>query len=127
VTTYILDASALLAIIQDERGGDHALARLPGCLMSTVNLSEALMRGAEKGASLREMQELLATQRVQLIEFDEFLAVEAARLRPATRHLGLSFADRACIATAMSRGATVVTADRAWATLDLSCPIELIR
>ena len=95
--------------------------------MSAVNMSEAMMRGLEKGSPLDLMRELLAAQQVSVVPFDDALAIAAALLRPATRHLGLSFADRACIATAVGHNATVVTADRAWATLDLPCPVELIR
>ena len=62
-----------------------------------------------------------------MVPFDDDLAVRAALLRPTTKRAGLSFADRACIATAIRLNATVVTADRAWAELDLPCPIELIR
>ena len=95
--------------------------------MSAVNMSEALMRGVEKGAPLDLMRGLLAAQQVRIVPFDEALAGTAALLRPSTKHLGLSFADRACIATAIVRDATVVTADRTWSTLDLPCQIELIR
>jgi len=127
VTAYVLDASAFLAIIRGENGADIAAARLYGASMSAVNASEALMRGIEKGAPLDLMQELLMAQDVRLVAFDGNLAVEAALLRPATKDHGLSFADRACIATAIRLGAVAVTADRVWATLDLGCPIELIR
>ena len=95
--------------------------------MSTVNASEALMRGAEKGFPFDLLHEFLRTQQVRLIAFDEELAVAAALLRPATKRAGLSFADRACIATAVKFKATVVTADRVWAELDLPCKVELIR
>ncbi len=95
--------------------------------MSAVNMSEALMRGVEKGAPLDLMRGLLAAQQVRMIPFDEAIAVAAALLRPATKHLGLSFADRACIATALDRDAVVVTADRTVSALDLPCKIELIR
>ena len=95
--------------------------------MSAVSASEALMRGIEKGFPLDLMHEFLGSQQVRLIAFDEELAVAAALLRPATKHVGLSFADRACIATAVRLGATAVTADRVWAELDLPCKVELIR
>lgn len=127
MTVYAIDASAFLAIIRGEAGADIATARLPASLMSTVNASEALMRGVEKGAPLELMLEFLQAQDVRLIPFDADLAMKAALLRPTTKHLGLSFADRACIATAISRKATIVTADRVWSTLDLGCKIELIR
>lgn len=127
MTDYVIDASAFLAIVRDERGADRASARLRGASMSTVNASEALMRGVEKGIPLDLMLELLVSQDVRFVDFDPDLAVRTAGLRPSTKQAGLSFADRACIATAIARKATVVTADRIWATLDLPCPIELIR
>jgi len=127
MTDYVIDASAFLAIVRDELGADRASERLRGAAMSTVNASEAFMRGVEKGIPLDLMQELLVSQDVRFVDFDQALAVRAAGLRPSTKRAGLSFADRACLATAIARKATVVTADRVWATLDLPCPIELIR
>lgn len=127
MTGYVIDASAFLAIVRDERGADRASARLRGASMSTVNASEALMRGAEKGIPLDLMLDLLVSQDVRFVDFDPDLAVRTAGLRPSTKQAGLSFSDRACIATAIARKATVVTADRIWASLDLPCPIELIR
>lgn len=127
MTAYVFDASALLAIVRDEIGADIAITRIAGATMSAVNASEALMRGVEKGAPLELMREFLFAQDVKLVPFDSELAVEAALLRSGTKHLGLSFADRACIATAIRLGATIVTADRAWSTLNLPCKIELIR
>jgi len=127
MTAYVVDASAFLAIMRDEIGAALASARMPGASMSTVNASEALMRGVEKGIPLDLMREFLAAQEVRMVPFDDELAVSAALLRPSTKRAGLSFADRACIATAMRLNATVVTADRIWADLDLPCPIELIR
>ena len=124
---YVIDASAFLAIVRDEAGADAAAARLPGAAMSAVNASEALMRGVEKGFPLAMMRAFLGSQQVRLILFDEELTIAAALLRPVTKRAGLSFADRACIATAIRLDATVVTADRVWADLDLPCKVELIR
>ena len=41
--------------------------------------------------------------------------------------MSLAMADRACLATAAVRGCTALTADRAWATLDLGVDVEVIR
>lgn len=127
MTIYVFDASAFLAIVRDEVGADIAVTRVYRATMSVVNASEALMRGVEKGAPLELMREFLSAQQVELVPFDFELAIAASLLRPATKHLGLSFADRACIATAIRFGATIVTADRAWSSLDLPCNVELIR
>jgi PIN domain nuclease of toxin-antitoxin system len=127
MTAYVLDASALMAVLRREPGADFVRSRMAGATMSTVNASEAIMRSIEKGLSEELVTMLIAAERLELAPFDAEHALAAARLRPATSRAGLSFADRACIATAIRLGATVVTADRVWASLDLPCPIELIR
>jgi PIN domain nuclease of toxin-antitoxin system len=124
---YVLDASALMAVVRKEPGADLVERRMPGASMSAVNASEAIMRSVEKGFTEHLVTMFMSAQQIELVPFDAHLAVLTARLRPATKHLGLSFADRACIATAIHRKAIVVTADRVWATLDLPCQIELIR
>jgi PIN domain nuclease of toxin-antitoxin system len=69
----------------------------------------------------------LARLRIPIISFDADLAVIAVGLRERTRSLGLSLADRACLALALREGATAVTSDRAWSRLDVGCEIALIR
>ncbi len=126
--TYLLDASALMAFIRSENGADVVEARLnDAAAMSSVNVSEAIMRSVEKGFSADLVTRLLVSEQVQIFDFGFELARTTAALRPATKHLGLSFADRACIATAIRLGAIIVTADRAWSTLELPCSVELIR
>jgi ribonuclease VapC len=127
MTVYVLDASALVAVLRREPGAEFVEARMAGALMCTVNASEAVMRGVEKGFSEDLMAALISSQELELVSFDAELALSTARLRPSTKHLGLSFADRACIATAIRAKAVAVTADRIWATLDLPCTIEIIR
>lgn len=127
MTEYVLDASALLAVAREEPGGDVVQRVMGRSRMSAVNASEALMRGAEKGIPIEAMQDLLDSSGIDLVPFDAALASTTARLRQSTRHLGLSFADRACLATAIRYGATALTADRAWGELDLPCPVELMR
>jgi ribonuclease VapC len=59
--------------------------------------------------------------------FTESQARLAADLRPATKHVGLSLGDRACIALALTIGGQVYTADRQWSQIDVGCSIHLIR
>lgn len=127
MTRFVLDASALLAVLRDERGAAFVADRMAGMLMSTVNASEAIMRSVEKGFPLETVRSLIIYLQIDLAPFDWAMALEAAGLRPDTRRLGLSFADRACLALAIRENATALTADRAWADLDLGCKIELIR
>ena len=64
---------------------------------------------------------------IELVPFTEPHAREAARLRPRTRHIGLSLADRACLALGRLHRLPVLTTDRAWRSLRISVKIEVIR
>jgi PIN domain nuclease of toxin-antitoxin system len=41
-TPTVLDASALLALLQNEPGADRVASRLANCVMSTFNLSKVV-------------------------------------------------------------------------------------
>jgi PIN domain nuclease of toxin-antitoxin system len=130
---WVLDASALLAYLQSEPGSDKVEGALAsGAFVSAVNWSEVLSKIADVGqdpfaisARLRE-QGLLGGS-LTVLPFDEQQAMLAAQLRPATRTLGLSFADRACLALALETRAMVQTADKSWASLVLDVEITVIR
>jgi ribonuclease VapC len=49
------------------------------------------------------------------------------RLWEQTRQAGLSSGDRACLSLGLRLGLTVLTADRAWASLNLSLAMQVIR
>ncbi len=124
---FVFDASAILAIAFKEPGADNALARMPKACVSTVNYSEACAKLVDKGFGSDEAFNWLEALRIDVVVFDRPDAALAASLRSTTKLKRLSFADRACLALAVSRKATAITTDRIWATLDLGCPVELIR
>ena len=62
-----------------------------------------------------------------MIPFDRTQAAVAASLLPMTKPLGLSLADRCCLALGMIRRLPVLTADRDWQRLTLDIEIILIR
>jgi PIN domain nuclease of toxin-antitoxin system len=129
----VLDSSALLAYLQLEPGEEVVRAVLAeGSIISSVNLSEVLevlsRANAEPDELAGEMDESGVLFSALLIEeFTYEDSIEAARLRPLTRHLGLSLADRACLALAKRMEFPVLTADQAWAELDLGLDIRVIR
>lgn len=126
-TRYLLDASAVLAMMFGERGGERVEALLPHCCISAANLSEVVAKLYDRKIDDARVRRVLDNFTVESIEFDRDLALLAGNLRPLTRHLGLSLGDRACLATAQAGSFTVVTADRAWAQLELGIPVELVR
>lgn len=95
--------------------------------MSLVNAIEVGTKLMDKGFSSDEAWGALELLDITLVDLDAELATAAIALREQTREKGLSLADRTCLALAIREGLSAVTADRAWATLNLPCKIELIR
>ncbi len=124
---FVLDASAILAALDHEPGSARVEAALGRAVVGAVNLSEVVAKYQERGLDDAAADTLLAGLNLTVIPFDEGLAIAAGRLRRDTRHRGLSFGDRACLSLGAHLGATVLTADRVWADLDLGMTIEVIR
>ncbi|MBX9897632.1 MAG: type II toxin-antitoxin system VapC family toxin [Qipengyuania sp.] len=124
---YLLDASALLAFLFQERGGSEVAQILDHAAISAVNLAEVVAKQLDCAVTPEAIRHNLGDINLPVVPFDETIALETGHLRRATRALGLSLADRACLATARATGMTVVTADRAWGGLDLGVAIEVIR
>lgn len=127
MSSAVLDASAVLALLKKEPGADFVRARLADSLISAVNLSEVIAKHLDWGASLAEVTRTLAPLPFRVRPFDADQATIAASLRPATRDADFSFADRACLALGLSASLPVLTADRKWADFNLGVTVELIR
>ena len=114
--TRVFDASAVLAAIFDEPGGDRVTELWVDGenLLSTVNYAEVISKLAERGMPDDEIRIVMEGVPLKLTQFDQATAHAAGLLRRSTRSLGLSLGDRACLALAQSRGAQAVTADRVW-------------
>jgi PIN domain nuclease of toxin-antitoxin system len=123
----VFDASAMLAILKRERGGDRAFAALDRAVVSCVNLAEVQSKLIEAGLDRRAAREHIEVLGCRAIPFNEDQAWEAGSLRAVTQPLGLSLGDRACLALGIERKATVYTTDRNWKKLALGIEIEVIR
>ncbi|MFZ4068638.1 MAG: PIN domain-containing protein [Caulobacterales bacterium] len=120
----VLDASALVAFLLSEQGADRVEAALPRAALSLVNLTETIGVLSRKGMSLDQAEAAVTAMKSPSLAPNETVAVTAARL---CVHPGLSLGDRYCVAQAMAQSASVTTADRAWANLNLPVAVELIR
>ena len=123
----VFDSSALLAITFEEEGAELAAQALPGGILSAVNASEIISCFVDRGSGPEQARRWLKAFGIAIRPFDQALAVAAGLLREATRKRGLSLGDRACLALAMRENASVITADRSWATLGLDVDVTLIR
>lgn len=132
--TVVLDASAFLAYLLGEPGGEEVRDALAGgAVISAVNWAEVLSKLADAGIEPGEAAARLARERVlpglvSVAPFDAEHALEAARLRPLTRSAGLSLGDRACLALGRLAGLDVLTSEASWAPLGLDVPrVAVIR
>ena len=113
--SVVLDASALLAYLQDERGGERVREVIADAVMSTVNWAEVIGKARDDAVDTRGLKEDLASLGLAIEPFSAEQGEVAGRLKERTRRLGLSLGDRACLALGSDRGETVYTADRALA------------
>ena len=125
--SVVLDASALLAFLHDEPGGEKVSLALEGARVSAVNWSEVLQKSLQRGVDVAGMGQEFTEVGVSFEPFTPQQAETAAWLWSHTRNHGLSFADRACLALAMNKGLPVITADRAWVQLNLDIEIRVLR
>ncbi|KAK0340944.1 hypothetical protein LTR94_028446, partial [Friedmanniomyces endolithicus] len=88
----VLDASALLCLLNDEPGADRVVDVLTRSIIGTANLAEVVSKLRDRGLPL-----------------DEALII--GDLRPSTKALGLSLGDRACLALAIDLQAEMFTTD----------------
>ena len=124
---FVLDASAVLALLKREPGAERVGGCLTRCVVSAVNLAEVGAKLSDYGMSDADVRYSLANLGVTVAPFDSGQALASAELRAATRTRGLSLADRACLALARSTGLTALTCDREWTRADLGVEIELVR
>jgi len=125
----VLDASAVLALLNNEAGAEVVMGRLEGASISSVNWSEVVQKAISLGVDRApaDMREDLAAVGLAVRDFSASQAEIAAGLWMSTREVGLSLADRACLALAIDMRAPVLTGDRAWQGLELGVEVILIR
>jgi ribonuclease VapC len=127
VSGGVLDASVVIAAVLDEPGLKDAKVWFTDACVSSVNLTEIISKLIDFGHTPEAAATGLLKFGLEVHPFTHSQAITAGTLRSATRQRGLSLGDRACLALAAELGRPAVTADRAWAELDLGIPIEVIR
>jgi len=124
----ILDASALLAYLQQEKGYkevDSALTN--GAALSTVNLAEVYRKIISEGWDLEEISSRLKALGLIILPFGEDEAKISAELYPIVKRLGLSLGDRACLGLGLKLRLPVLTTDKTWSRLNLKISVRVLR
>lgn len=127
MSEFVLDASALIALLRNEPGQDIVLQALPKSIISTVNLTEVYSKAVEFDTSIDSLIRLIEEMPIEIRPLDHFQAVVAGTFREATRQYGLSLGDRCCLGLGFVEKLPVLTTERAMAKLDIGVEIKLIR
>lgn len=127
MSSVVLDASALLALLNQEPGTEAWSAVIGGSVISAVNLYEVVAKLADAGMPEAEIRDALDPLGLEVADFDAEDAYRAGMLRPRTRGFGLSLGDRACLALARQANLPALTADQAWAELRIGVEIRALR
>jgi ribonuclease VapC len=123
----VLDASALLAYLQDEPGHEKVEEILQKAVINTVNLAEVITKLIRDGFTEAEVVEILEAFPIETASLSASVAHKTGCLFQETREFGLSLGDRACLAFAIEQKIPVFTTDRAWAKFDFGIQVNLIR
>lgn len=124
----VLDTSALIAVLKQEVGWEQISEHLAqDTYLSEVNRAEFYTFMVRNGQALEKAALVIQRAAIIMIDFDKDQASAVAELYSSTKQAGLSLGDRACLALAQSRSLPVITADKAWQTLDVGVEIRLIR
>ena len=128
MSRVVLDASALMAVLNGEPGGEKLTPQImSGATASTVNLAEVHGKLVQRGFTPEDAWAAANGVVDEAVAFTAEQAKTAGDLVVQTRALGLSFGDRACLALGLALRAPVYTADRAWKHLKLGIRIHVIR
>jgi len=128
VNKIVLDASAMLAVLNQEPGSEKLIPQmLSNAAGSAVNLAEVYTKLVSRGGDPEEAWEDARSTIHEAVPFDEEQARIAGRLVAQTRALGLSLGDRACLALGLVLKAPVYTTDRSWKNLKIGVRIHVIR
>ena len=124
----VLDASAILAVIQMERGAEKLTAEIrKNSVVSTVNLAEVQSKLVKKGYPPEEAWEDALSLGTAPVPFTSEQARIVGDLIAITEKYGLSLGGRSCLALAIALKAPVYTTEQVWRGLEIGVPIHVIR
>lgn len=125
----VLDASAVLAYLQDESGCEKVDVVLSEgrAIMSAVNYAEVVGKLFEAGLPEASINVVMGNLELQVAALDDNQAWKTGALRISTREFGLSLGDRACLALAHIKKLPIITADKQWDRLKMDIKIIQLR
>lgn len=123
--TSVIDASVVLAWLQDEPGSDEAERHLVEGIIGAANWSEVLQKARQHGAQPGLVARLLTSFGLRVVDVTAEDAERAADLWVSGSTLSL--ADRLCLALGLRLDLAVVTTDSAWRSMSRGPRVILVR
>jgi PIN domain nuclease of toxin-antitoxin system len=112
MASAVLDSSAVLAVLNAERGADTIIVILNDAVLCSVNYAEVVTKLVERGVNLDDIETAMRLITSTVVDFDISLARRTGTLRAETSKHGLSLGDRACLALAERESLPAITGDR---------------
>jgi PIN domain nuclease of toxin-antitoxin system len=124
----VFDASAILALIQQERGASKLTPEIQDtAAVCSVNMAEVQGKLILKGWDPDTAWEDALSRDSNVEPLTESQAKQAGTLVRSTKPYGLSVGDRSCLALAIALKAPVYTTEQSWRNLKVGVPIYVIR
>lgn len=125
---FVLDASAVVALLRHEPGGERVRAVLDDAIISAVNLQEVFKELMEEDIAVPVARLMVDSLKLNVRNHGVEDALLAAAMHNDTGRFGRGLGDRSCLSLALREKATALTADREWARINVEgLKIELIR
>lgn len=119
MSDVVLDASAVLAMLRDEPGGDVVAEYIGRAAISAVNLQEVAKEMLREGATLEAARRALDELGLDVRAHDAEAAYRSADLYAQTKQYGRGLGDRSCMALGLQLGLLVLTTDREWRQVEV--------
>jgi len=123
----LLDTSAIIALLKKEPGYETLEEVIANSSISIINLSELVSVLTRSGIAENEIDEIIKDIIPEVTPFNEDIAINTGKLIKQTKDFGLSFGDRACIATGIYYNMPVYTTDKVWKDLRTLAKVIVVR
>lgn len=123
---FVLDASALIAMLHEEPGAQQVAEAIAGARMGVFNYAEVVSYFIHAGMDDHDIDAMLDPLPIDIIPADKDLARLAGQLRRPTADAGLSLGDRFCLALAKQEDLPAWTADKGWTRIAAAAAVEVV-
>lgn len=109
MTRVVLDASAVISLLKEERGATKVAEVVAGAVIGSVSHAEVVGHYVRLGAPAAEVRTMLDALPIEVIDVDEALSWDVGACGAAA--VGLSLGDLFCLALARRLKQPAYTAD----------------